>query len=56
MGVGAVWLSPIYPSPMIDSGYDITNFCDIDPTYGTLYDFEDFIRKAKKLGIKVYNI
>ncbi|XP_011497118.1 PREDICTED: maltase 1-like [Ceratosolen solmsi marchali] len=53
IGIDAVWMSPINKSPMIDSGYDITDFRDIDPLFGTLHDFEKLIKKAKQLGIKV---
>ncbi|KAK1128208.1 hypothetical protein K0M31_002679 [Melipona bicolor] len=44
--VNALWLSPIYRSPMADFGYDISNFTDIDPTFGTLKDFEDLVKAA----------
>ncbi|XP_046736597.1 maltase 1-like [Diprion similis] len=53
MGVDVLWLSPIYPSPMVDSGYDISNFVEINPTFGTLQDFETLVATAKKLGLKV---
>ncbi|XP_046607012.1 alpha-glucosidase-like [Neodiprion virginianus] len=53
MGVEVLWLSPIYPSPMVDSGYDISNFVDIYPTFGTLQDFDNLVATAKKLGLKV---
>ncbi|XP_029679967.1 maltase A2-like [Formica exsecta] len=52
-GVNAIWLSPIYPSPMVDFGYDISNFTGIDPVFGTMEDFKDLLVKAKKLGLKV---
>ncbi|KAG7203432.1 hypothetical protein KM043_013499 [Ampulex compressa] len=52
-GVGGIWLSPIYSSPMIDFGYDISNFTQIDPIYGTLDDFERLTARARKLGVKV---
>ncbi|KAJ8674509.1 hypothetical protein QAD02_005771 [Eretmocerus hayati] len=53
IGADALWLSPIYPSPQEDSGYDISNFTDIDEVFGTMSDFDALISKAKKLGIKV---
>ncbi|KAJ1528710.1 hypothetical protein ONE63_007103 [Megalurothrips usitatus] len=53
IGVGAVWLSPIYPSPQKDFGYDISNFKDVDPVYGTLADFDELIKKTHDLGMKV---
>jgi alpha-glucosidase len=52
-GITAIWMSPVNTSPMIDAGYDISNFLDIDKSYGTLADFEELTKKAKKLGIKV---
>lgn len=53
LGVDAVWLSPIFPSPQIDQGYDISDYLDIDPDYGTLEDMSKLIEEAHKLGIKV---
>src|SRR3954470_24268053 len=43
LGVTAVWLPPVYPSPMLDFGYDIADFCAIDPVYGSLQDFDEFV-------------
>ncbi|XP_076681156.1 alpha-glucosidase [Andrena cerasifolii] len=53
IGVTAFWLSPIYRSPQVDFGYDISNFTDVDPDYGTLEDFDRLVAKAKSLGLKV---
>lgn len=53
-GIGAVWLSPIFQSPMVDFGYDISDYRQIDPTYGTMQDFEDLIAKAHDLGNTIY--
>lgn len=53
LGVDAVWLSPIYPSPMIDFGYDVSDFTDIHPLFGTLCDFDLLIGEAQRLGVKV---
>ncbi|XP_071871306.1 alpha-glucosidase [Bombus fervidus] len=53
IGATALWLSPIYKSPQVDFGYDISNFTDVDPTYGTLADFDKLVAKAKSLGLKV---
>ena len=53
LNIGAVWLTPIYPSPMIDNGYDISDYTAIDPRYGTLEDFDNLVAKAKQLGIKI---
>jgi alpha-glucosidase len=53
LGVDAIWISPIYPSPMADFGYDISDYCDIDPRFGTLDDFDEMLRAAHALGLKV---
>jgi alpha-glucosidase len=53
LGVDAVWLSPINPSPMVDFGYDISDFTDIHPLFGTLSDFDALISEAHRLSIKV---
>ncbi|XP_043479563.1 maltase 2-like [Leptopilina heterotoma] len=53
IGADALWLSPIYSSPQVDFGYDISNFTDIDPQYGTLADFAKLIKRAKELKLKV---
>ncbi|XP_015112564.1 alpha-glucosidase [Diachasma alloeum] len=51
--VTAMWMSPIYPSPGVDMGYDISNFIEIDPLFGTLEDFDILLEKAHKTGLKV---
>jgi alpha-glucosidase len=53
LGVDAIWISPIYPSPQVDFGYDISNYEDIDPQYGTLKDFDHLVAEAKKRNIRV---
>ena len=53
LGVDAIWLNPFYPSPMCDSGYDIADYCDVDPRFGTLADFDDLVKDAATLGIRV---
>ena len=53
LGVDAVWLSPVFPSPMADFGYDISNYTDIDPLFGTLADFDALVAAAHRLGLKV---
>ena len=53
LGVDAVWFSPFFPSPMADFGYDVSDYCDIDPLFGTLDDFKELIAKAHQRGIKV---
>jgi len=53
LGIGAIWLSPINRSPMVDFGYDISDFKDIDKIFGTLTDFENLVKRAKEIGLKV---
>jgi len=53
LGVDAVWISPIYPSPMADFGYDVADYCDIDPLFGTLEDFDRLVEEAHRRGLKV---
>lgn len=53
LGVNAVWLNPIFPSPFRDGGYDVTDFCDVAPRYGTLADARRLFREAKRRGIRV---
>ncbi|XP_055627744.1 maltase A1-like [Toxorhynchites rutilus septentrionalis] len=53
IGVKAFWLSPIYKSPMADFGYDISDFRDIQPEYGTMTDFDRMVTRAKALGLKI---
>ena len=53
LGVGAIWISPIYPSPMVDFGYDVADYCDVDPRFGTLADFDDLLAQAHLRGLKV---
>ena len=53
LGVGAVWLTPIYPSPMVDNGYDIADYEGIDPSYGTMEDMERLIKEAKRREIRI---
>ncbi|GAA0315827.1 alpha-amylase family glycosyl hydrolase [Bacillus carboniphilus] len=53
LGVKGVWLTPFYPSPKVDNGYDIADYKNIDPDYGTMEDFEEFIEEAHKRGIRV---
>lgn len=53
LGADAVWISPFFPSPMKDFGYDVSNYTDVDPMFGTLSDFDGMIAEAHRLGIKV---
>jgi hypothetical protein len=53
LGVTCIWLMPFYPSPDRDDGYDITDFCGVDPRLGTLGDFVEFVRTARDRGMRV---
>lgn len=53
LGVDAVWLSPFFTSPMRDFGYDVSDYCDVDPIFGTLADFDALISRAHALGLKI---
>ena len=53
LGAGALWLTPVYPSPMVDNGYDISDYCGIHPDFGTLADMEELIAEAKKRGMRI---
>jgi alpha-glucosidase len=53
LGVDAIWLSPIYPSPQVDFGYDISDYENVDPQYGTLADFDELVAEAKKRNIRI---
>jgi glycosidase len=53
LGVDAIWISPFYPSPMADFGYDVSDYCDVDPLFGTLADFDRMLADAHARGIRV---
>lgn len=53
LGVDAIWLSPFYTSPQKDAGYDVADYCDVDPRFGTLADFDDMLAEAHRLGLRV---
>lgn len=53
LGVGGIWLTPFYPSPKVDQGYDISDYYGVDPDYGSMEDFEAFIAESHRMGIKV---
>lgn len=53
LGVDAIWLSPFFKSPMKDFGYDISDYCDVDPLFGSLDDFTEMVAAAHERGIKV---
>nr|WP_284126350.1 alpha-amylase family glycosyl hydrolase [Parerythrobacter aestuarii] len=53
LGVDAIWISPFFTSPMKDFGYDVADYCDVDPLFGTLVDFDALVERAHALGLKV---
>jgi alpha-glucosidase len=53
LGIDAIWLSPFYSSPQKDGGYDVSNYVDVDPIFGTLSDFDELLENAHALGIRV---
>lgn len=53
LGIDALWLSPFYPSPDKDFGYDVSDYCDVDPRMGTLADFDRLVAECHRLGIRV---
>src|ERR1700739_3735220 len=53
LGVDAIWLSPFYTSPMKDFGYDVADYCNVDPIFGSLADFDQLVARAHSLGLRV---
>ena len=53
LGVDAVWVSPFFKSPMADMGYDVSDYCDVDPMFGTLADFDALLSRAHELGLRI---
>ena len=53
LGVDAIWLSPFYPSPLADGGYDVVDYCAVDPRFGTMGQFDELVAQAHERGIKV---
>ncbi|WP_446470220.1 alpha,alpha-phosphotrehalase [Xenorhabdus stockiae] len=53
LGVGAIWITPIYPSPQVDNGYDVADYCAINPEYGTMEDFDNLVENAHRRGIRI---
>ena len=53
LGVDAIWISPFFKSPQKDFGYDVSDYCDINPEYGTLDDFDQLLSKAHEHGLKI---
>ncbi|MCU1398137.1 MAG: HAD-superfamily hydrolase, subfamily variant 3 [Acidimicrobiales bacterium] len=54
LGVDVVWITPFYPSPGKDQGYDVANYVDVDPAFGTLADFDHLVARATELGMRVF--
>jgi alpha-glucosidase len=53
LGVDAIWLSPFYPSPMADFGYDVSDYVDVDPMFGDLHTFDELVQAAHARGMKI---
>src|SRR5210317_1072127 len=53
LGVDAIWISPFFKSPMLDFGYDVSDYRDVDPMFGTLGDFEALVARSHELGLRV---
>ena len=53
LGIDAIWISPIFRSPMADFGYDVSDYIDIDPLFGTMHDFDELLAAAHRSGLKV---
>ena len=53
LGVGAIWITPFYPSPLVDNGYDISDYCNVDPRFGTLADFRKVVERCHACGIRI---
>ncbi|AJR09472.1 glucohydrolase [Photobacterium gaetbulicola] len=53
LGAEGIWITPFYPSPMVDNGYDVSDHCNVDPKFGSLDDFDFFVEQAHARGIKV---
>ena len=53
LGANVIWLCPVFPSPMADNGYDVSDYMDIDPCFGNMDDMKELIAKAKERGIRI---
>ncbi|WP_264767673.1 alpha-amylase family glycosyl hydrolase, partial [Klebsiella pneumoniae] len=53
LGIEAIWLTPIYQSPMVDNGYDIADYYAINPDFGTMQDFEQLLKEAHRRGMRI---
>jgi alpha-glucosidase len=53
LGIDGIWISPMYESPMVDFGYDVSDYRKIDPVFGTMEDFTELLQKAHEAGIRI---
>ena len=53
LGIDGIWLSPVFQSPQVDNGYDVSDYCAIDPMFGTMEDMDQLIAEAKRRGISI---
>lgn len=53
LGIDYVWITPFFPSPQRDNGYDISDYCAVDPVYGTMDDFDELVREARARGLGI---
>jgi alpha-glucosidase len=53
LGVDAIWITPCFPSPQVDFGYDVSDYVNIDPMYGTLKDFDRLVKEARRRNIRI---
>jgi alpha-glucosidase len=53
LGIDAIWIAPIYPSPMADFGYDVSDYCNVDSIYGSLSDFDELVKELHLRGIRI---
>src|SRR4051812_41285124 len=53
LGIDAIWISPFYPSPMKDFGYDIADYCNVDPVFGSLENFEKLLTESHQRGMRI---
>jgi alpha-glucosidase len=53
LGIDAIWVAPVYRSPMVDFGYDVADYCDVDPIFGTMQDFDRLLKEAHRRDLKL---